>query len=1043
MTMAKNKKKRRTNPPSRKGVKASKAVAKDTEDDHGDDHSDDDVPTSRTWSSIPGTRLDVDIATTDDGIHHSSQTSKSKKKQNRKRPHPSKHLSISNDNINASDDDNPNDGENSDDQFHSDKWKSSHYDSDEDDNFQHHDDDEAERDLFDPEPDARTNKFDAGSKLEGANDAGMFLSLEVIPADAYRVEKSGDETSGFVTKVVFTKDDDPASQKKSSKKDGSSNQKNQGKAKAKGDAKTKPEDNISKEKEAPALSKKERQKLKRKAKREAAKERKRLKKEQEDKEGSASSSSASTAKKSSQESKPLDAEKDNDATTPPSNNDGNNDEATQLAIEQLQTTWSISALGVTLHPTLSAGLHSLNYAHPTPIQSATLPAAILGRRDIVGAAPTGSGKTLSYGLPILQCLLDERDAASAASDEENDRQSSSPQQQQPLQALILTPTRELAIQVTKELQRVCCNAIKIGTIVGGFAEVKQRRTLEKMRPPILVGTPGRLWELMSSKEYTHLNNLTQLRFLIIDEADRLIKQGSFPQLQQIFDVINRANPPPPEEDSEDESESDDEDEDRLESLRGVRGEARVVMLDDSILAAIEKERNKGLGGKGNVPKPMEMDDDEFEEQQQELLMNTEDSDNEDEEEEIPPVHRQTFVYSATLTLPPSMHHLIKKDHAMKNKMSKKKKKGKGKQPMTVDGAIAEILDVAGARGETKIVDLSNTTAPNKASGTNKKDADKEDGKKSKKNKSSSEGLVTRLPAGLSLGEIRCAQRHKDSHLYAYLVTTRQGSSGPSLVFCNSIAAVRRVGDTLKTLGLPVKMLHAQMQQKARLGALESLRKSNSRSIVVASDVAARGLDIPSVTTVIHYDVARVVDTFIHRAGRTARGVGEKAVGTSVSLVAPAEEREHHTICESVLGTGSKSLESMHIDGRLLSEAQERVALATKIVSCNDVESQANRKNKWLQDAARDAGLEVDEDMMESGLLDGDQRDRQRFLEAKRAKAELRQLLAKPMRKQHFGKFLSGVGLRESIKSENEVKPFVVKKSVSKGKHKRKKVARKK
>jgi hypothetical protein len=60
-------------------------------------------------------------------------------------------------------------------------------------------------------------------------------------------------------------------------------------------------------------------------------------------------------------------------------------------------------------------------------------------------------------------------------------------------------------------------------------------------------------------------------------------------------------------------------------------------------------------------------------------------------------------------------------------------------------------------------------------------------------------------------------------------------------------------------------------QKARLSALESLRTSSSRSIVVASDVAARGLDIQAVTTVVHYDVARVVDTFIHRAGRTAVG----------------------------------------------------------------------------------------------------------------------------------------------------------------------------
>lgn len=161
------------------------------------------------------------------------------------------------------------------------------------------------------------------------------------------------------------------------------------------------------------------------------------------------------------------------------------------------------------------------------------------------------------------------------------------------------------------------------------------------------------------------------------------------------------------------------------------------------------------------------------------------------------------------------------------------------------------------------------------------------------------------------------------------------------------------------------------------------------------------------------------------------------------MVAPAEEREHQKICEAVQGAGSKSLEQVHIDGRLLNEAQERVALATKIVACNDVESQASRKNKWLQDAAKEAGLEVDEDMMEGGLLDGDRRDRQRFLEAQRAKAELRRLLAKPMRKQHFGKFLSGAGLRESIKAENEVKPFVVKKLFSKGKNRRKKVPKNK
>ena len=80
----------------------------------------------------------------------------------------------------------------------------------------------------------------------------------------------------------------------------------------------------------------------------------------------------------------------------------------------------------------------------------------------------------------------------------------------------------------------------------------------------------------------------------------------------------------------------------------------------------------------------------------------------------------------------------------------------------------------------------------------------------------------------------------------------------------------------------------------------------------------------------------------------------------------------------------------------MNKAQEQVALATKIVSCNNVETQASRKNKWLQYAAKDAGLEVDDNMLEGGLLYRDKRNCQRFVEAKRARNELRQLLVKPM-----------------------------------------------
>jgi len=297
---------------------------------------------------------------------------------------------------------------------------------------------------------------------------------------------------------------------------------------------------------------------------------------------------------------------------------------------------------------------------------------------------------------------------------------------------------------------------------------------------------------MSSRQHEHLTNLSQLRFLVIDEADRMIGQGSFPQLVNIFDAIYAANPLEDSDEGEsDIEEEDDDDEERLQGLPGIPGEAKVEMLGD----VLERMRQQQQGGE---PAPVEMDDNEFEElqlQQQKV---------EDEDDislpAAPPVHRQTFVYSATLTLPPSESYVAK---AAKSN----KKKKKFKKAITVDGAIAEILEKARAKGQTKVVDFTSSDKRYVLASSKREGASTEVTTKETSSASSS-----RLPPGLSLHKIECTQRHKDSHLYAYLVTTSQGASGPCLVFCNSIAAVRRVGATLQALRLPVRTLHANMAQ---------------------------------------------------------------------------------------------------------------------------------------------------------------------------------------------------------------------------------------
>ena len=103
-------------------------------------------------------------------------------------------------------------------------------------------------------------------------------------------------------------------------------------------------------------------------------------------------------------------------------------------------------------------------------------------------------------------------------------------------------------------------------------------------------------------------------------------------------------------------------------------------------------------------------------------------------------------------------------------------------------------------------------------------------------------------------------------------------------------------------------------------------------------------------------------------------MGEGAVGSSLSLISPGEDKAHDKVCEAL---NSKHLfEVVQLDGRLLAAAQERANLATKIVACDEVENKAQKSNKWFEEAAEEAGLDLDDDMLDEGLAGGDLREQQ-------------------------------------------------------------------
>ncbi|XP_051872979.1 ATP-dependent RNA helicase DDX24 [Pristis pectinata] len=239
-------------------------------------------------------------------------------------------------------------------------------------------------------------------------------------------------------------------------------------------------------------------------------------------------------------------------------------------------------------PVLKA-LSSLGYSYPTPIQALVLPPAIRDKQDILGAAETGSGKTLAFAIPMIHLILEWRQAKQAKSkkneevqqgkqdsneDHENLMEIDSEHLEEceevegndneenyslgcvkvinnvnfdfeigeasdvenPLLGLVLTPTRELAVQVKHHIDAVTkFTGIKTATIVGGMAAQKQERILNR-RPEIVIATPGRLWELIKER-HPHLSHLKQLRCLVIDEADRMVEKGHFAELSQLLELL--------------------------------------------------------------------------------------------------------------------------------------------------------------------------------------------------------------------------------------------------------------------------------------------------------------------------------------------------------------------------------------------------------------------------------------------------------------------------------------------------------------------------
>eukprot|EP00897_Mesotaenium_endlicherianum_P006445 jgi/Mesen1/5829/ME000297S05028 len=621
-----------------------------------------------------------------------------------------------------------------------------------------------------------------------------------------------------------------------------------------------------------------------------------------------------------------------------------------------------------LHPELVSAVAKLGFSQPTAIQRACIPAAAhqgkavaaagvggmrkwrdgtdaschadggageYGRQDVVGAAETGSGKTLAFGLPILQRLLDERRKEQGGPTDASEGS--------PLRALILTPTRELALQVTEHLKAVARPlGFHVVAIVGGMAVQKQQRQLRR-RPHVVVATPGRLWELMTAGE-TQLLQLHALSFFVLDEADRMVERGHFRELRSIVEHL------PPQE-------------------RDLPRKKRAPLSHSSHSLHSHSSRSH--------PRPDQ----------------TQGEDSLEEEGERRTKKRQTMVFSATLALPPDFRQKLKRGAAKAALRAKAGKKGGAEGGE--EGGVEALMQRAGMSHTAAVLDLTTRAV---VAGALEEAViecmeDEKDVQLAYVLRMHASGrtlvfctaisavrrvaallalqeleswplhaqmqqrqrLKTAAAAAASEGHVRCMEDEKDVQL-AYVL--RMHASGRTLVFCTAISAVRRVAALLALQELESWPLHAQMQQRQRLKAMDRF-KASTNGVLIATDVAARGLDIAGVRTVVHYQLPH-----------------------------SAEER----------------LAAFPVDARYLPQVRACVALAIKLDTALRKASQSKAQDTWARHNALMLDLEHEPAQADAdGDGDGD---------AGRAqKGELKEMVQQPLTPKFFSRsYATGGGM---------------------------------
>ena len=524
---------------------------------------------------------------------------------------------------------------------------------------------------------------------------------------------------------------------------------------------------------------------------------------------------------------------------------------------------SFPSLGVV--PWLTRACAGLGITAPTPVQAGVIPIMLAGR-DVVACAQTGSGKTAAFALPILQRLAVDPYG---------------------IFALVLTPSRELAVQITESFAALGAPAgIRIVTIVGGLDIVRQSTDLA-LSPHVVVATPGRLAHHLTLGALDGAGGsgiFARLSYLVLDEADRVLE----PSMRDDVTTILRA----------------------VKDARSPRAGRLHVALLSATLGADARAAIRSVSA---------------------LLPLGDDAALVVAGEPTAAWHRTGGATDTSATAweapqPPRLPPTLSQQYIF--------------VPAAVRDAYLVALLVS-AMGEDVV------TAPSAGERRTSTSSSRHGKGKEGRQRHSAKG-VSAAVAALTTGRGAAADAAARGAAAAADETPVAKSA---ILFASTVRGAATLAELLRELGIPCTALHSALSQPARTASLAKFKGGLVR-VLVATDVASRGLDIPDVDLVVNVDVPRAPPDYVHRVGRTARA-GRN--GRAVTLVTQFDVELVAAIERRVLGGKRLSpLEPALDEDAVLSAWLSRVTTASQLAHNKLVESGVEELLTVRESRARDA-----------------------------------------------------------------------------------------